>query len=154
MRIAINTETRQVVTWANEPLTSMELTRGDKFPLEIKFIAGAGYVELPAGAAVKVVFKQIGQYGGQILAGAVEWVKAGAASKAVYTVLLDMNTIQLNAALGADTPSIDLAMEIEWRYTQGSLAVRQTATPVPVTLSNDYIRGAEGSPVDVVVLFA
>lgn len=140
MRLAINADTRKVVTWAGEAIAGLSMTRRDVFPVELKFIQGVGYLELPEGATGQLALKQVGQWSGVILASGGDWVKTGEGREAVYTFLLSLDTPELNALFSQEPDSAALALEVTWSYPLGSLQARKTATAVPVTVSNDYIR--------------
>jgi hypothetical protein len=148
MRIAINTETRRVVTWAGAAIESLQITRGDSFPLEIKFIQGNGYVDVPENTAARVAFKAVGEFASEILAGSVLWQKAGVGSKAVYSMALNFNTTPIEGLFASEPASLNLVMEFEWSYSINSQFIRQTTIPVPVVLANDYARDADGTPVE------
>lgn len=142
MRIAINTGTRQVVTWANEPVTALDFTRGDIFPVEIRFIEGAGFIPLPAGATGRILLKPPGAFAGAPVAAALSWVATGSARTATYTFTLSLDTAPVAALFAEEPASCPLALEIEWQHS----GTRQTTIPVPVTLANEYIRQTEGTP--------
>jgi hypothetical protein len=146
MRIAINTETRKVVTWAAEPLTSLAMTRGDKFPVEVKFISGPTYIALPLGAAGKISLKRAGDFAGDTVAAAL-WTASGEGRNAVYSFFLDLDTVELNDFFDQEQPSLDFALEIEWVHPVGTNTLRQSSLPVPVVVSNDYIRQGDITPV-------
>jgi hypothetical protein len=148
MRIAINTETRGVVTWAGTVIESLQITRGDSFPLEIKFIQGNGYVDMPTNAQARIAFKAAGGFASEILAGSVLWEKAGSGAKAVYSMALNFNTTPIQALFASEPASLNLVMEFEWSYSINSQFIRQTTIPVPVVLANDYARDADGTPVE------
>ena len=140
MKIAIDTETRAVLTWRGEALLSLPMTRGDRFPVEVKFISSGKFVELASGAAGRLMLKRPGAYASAPAAAAASWVKSGAAASCVYTFDLGLNTQELTALLtGA---SVDLVLEIEWGY--GNIV--QSTVPVSVAVARDYIQGTEGTP--------
>jgi hypothetical protein len=143
MKIAINTDTRQVVTWAGEPVAGLAMTRRDKFPVEVKFISGATYVALPSGASLKLGLKAAGDFGGNTRAGSVQWVESGAGRTAVYTFFLNLDTVEMNALFAAEPESVAMALEVEWSYD----TMRLTVVPVPVAMANDYIREEDTTPV-------
>lgn len=151
MRIAINLDTRQVVSWANEPVESLAMTRSDRFPVEVRFIQGAGYVSLPAGAAGKLFLKPAGQYAAPAVAAASQWSATGIGGRnALYTFDLNLDTIQVAALFAQEPATVATALEIEWAYGN----VRQTSAPVSVALANEYIRATEGTPAEALDLRA
>ena len=119
-------------------IDSLSMTRGDRFPLEIRFISGGKFSSLPDGASGRVMLKQPGAYAADPLASASGWVKSGSAANAIYTFLLSLNTVPLNTLLTGY--SVNLVLEVEWTYGD----VIQTSLPVDVVVSQDYIRGNEG----------
>lgn len=139
MKIAINSDTRKVLSWGGELISDLAMTRRDVFPIEVKFIQGAGYVDLPDGSTGQLALKELGAWNGAIRASA-SWVKSGAGRTAVYTFMLSLDTPELNALFAEEPNSVSMAMEITWSYSIGSLQVRETAVAVPVIVSNDYIR--------------
>ena len=125
-------------------MPSLSMTRGDRFPVEVKFISSGKFVEWPAMASGKLMLKQPGAYTALPVASALGWVKSGSAANAVYKFDLNLNTVELNALLtGA---SVNLVLEIEWVYEN----VTQSSVPVPVVISKDYIQGNEAAPVNAV----
>lgn len=139
MKLAINADTRKVLSWGGEVIAGLAMTRRDVFPVEVKFIQGAGYVDLPDGSTGQLALKELGAWNGAIQASA-NWVKSGSGRAAVYTFMLSMDTPELNGLFAAEPDSVNMAMEITWSYSIGSLQVRETAVAVPVVVSNDYIR--------------
>ena len=148
MRIAIQKDTRQVVSWANEAIDSLSATRRDKFPVEVRFIEGAGYAALPAGAAGRLTLKLPGDYAGTPRVVTTAWAISGTGRNTIYTFPVDLNTQELATLFAQEPASISLVLEIEWVYNQGGLTgIRQTSVPVPVLVANDYIRENDGLPV-------
>jgi hypothetical protein len=155
MRIAIQKDTRQVVSWANEAIASLSFTRRDKFPVEVRFIEGAGYATLPAGATGRLALKLPGDYAGAARVVSPAWVISGTGRNTTYTFLVDLNTQEVATLFSQEPASISLALEIEWVYSQGGLTgVRQTSVPVPVIVANDYIRDTDGTPAAAIDLKA
>jgi hypothetical protein len=148
MRIAIDTERRAVVTWQGGAIAALSMTRGDRFPLEVRFISEGKFSSLPEGASGKLMLKRAGAYAAEPLAAALGWVKSGAAANTIYTFSLNLNTVQLNTALTGDT--LDLAMEVEWSHGD----TIQSSLPVSVVVARDYIQGSEGTPESAVDLKA
>ena len=140
MKIAINADTRKVLSWTGETIEALAMTRRDAFPVEVKFIQGAKYVELPVGAVGVLALKSRGVWGDVVRADGGSWVKAGEGRDAVYTFFLALDTVALGALFSGEPNNVELAMEISWSYTLGTLAVRETAVAVDVNVANDYIR--------------
>lgn len=140
MKLAIDSETRKILTWQGQEIASLAMTRGDRFPLELRFISGGKFSSLPEGALGKLMLKRPGAYAADPLAAALVWVKSGAAANAIYTFSLNLNTLELKSALVNDT--IALVLEVQW--THGEIV--QTSLPLPVVVAQDYIQGSEGVP--------
>jgi hypothetical protein len=66
----------------------------------------------------------------------------------VYGFFLRLDTVELLELFAGEPSSVDLAMELEWSY--GAPSVRSTSVPVPVVVSNDYIRENDGVPVEAI----
>jgi hypothetical protein len=118
MKLAINSDTRRVLSWGGEAITGLTMTRRDVFPVELKFIQGAGYGDLPDGSAGQLALKELGAWNGAIRATA-DWVKSGSGRNAVYTFMLSLDTPELNALFTAEPDSVNMAMEITWSYPVG-----------------------------------
>ena len=148
MKIAIDTETRAVLTWRGEALLSLPMTRGDRFPVELRFISGGKFSSLPEGASGKLMLKRAGAYAADPLAASLGWVKSGAAANTIYTFSLNLNTVQINSALTGNT--LELALEVEWSHGD----TIQSSLPVSVVVARDYIQGSEGIPEEAIDLRA
>jgi hypothetical protein len=144
MKIAINTETRGIVTWAGEPVSVLAMTRRDKFPVEIKFISGASYVALPEGAEVKLSLNAAGDFGSESAADISGGEVSGVGRGAVYTFLLNLDVARLDALFAGEPAVVDMVLEVQWSH--GS--TRLTAVPVAVAVSNDYIRDEDPLPTE------
>jgi hypothetical protein len=140
MRIAIDTDTRKILTWRGVDLASLSMTRGDRFPLELRFISAGKFASLPDGATGKLMLKRPGAYAADPLAAALGWVKSGEAANTIYTFSLNLNTVELKSALVGDT--LAMVLEVEWSHGQ----IVQTSLPLPVVVAQDYIQGSEGVP--------
>jgi hypothetical protein len=142
MRIAIDTETKRLLTWGSAPISSLQATRHDRFPVELRFLAAGSYAELPAEAEGRLSVKRPGDFAGPTLAAATSWVKSGVGARSIYAFDLGLGTAEIATLFSEEPASIDLVLEIQW--TIGSQ--RLTATPVPLVLANDYIRESDGTP--------
>jgi hypothetical protein len=140
MRIAIDTDTRKILTWRGVDLASLSMTRGDRFPLEVRFVSAGKFASLPDGATGKLMLKRPGAYAADPLAAALGWVKSGEAANTIYTFSLNLNTVELKSALVGDT--LAMVLEVEWSHGQ----IVQTSLPLPVVVAQDYIQGSEGVP--------
>ena len=145
MRIAIDVDSRNVLTWAGVAIEALDATCRDRFPVNVKFISNGRYVELPSDAVGTLSLKVPGAWAGNVIASGGAWVKTGAEKTAVYSFFLRLDTVELAALFAAEPDSVALAIEIEWSY--GSPMVRSTSRPLPVTVANDYIRETDGLPV-------
>ena len=148
MRIAIDTESRAIVTWQGGEIASLSMTRGDRFPLEVRFISGGKFSSLPDDASGRLMLKLAGAYAADPLAAALGWVKSGTAANTIYTFSLNLNTVQLNSALTGDT--LELALEVEWSHGN----TIQSSVPVSVVVARDYIQDSEGIPEESIDLKA
>lgn len=146
MRIAIDTDSRRVLTWQGVAVEELSFSRLARFPVEVKMLRGPSVISLPDGAAARLALKTLGAYAGVFVALAGAWIKSGTAASTVYTFDLDLNTAAIEALFSSNTTTLDLVMEIEWTYSYNGLPVRQTSLPVPVSLGNSYIRTTEGTP--------
>jgi hypothetical protein len=142
MRIGIDLDTQGSLTWAATPLEALQATRHDRFAVEVRFFSNGAYAELPAGASGRLSIKQRGDYAGPTLASATSWGKSGTGARAIYTFDLSLDTQEIEALFTEEPASIALALEIQW----ATATSRLTAAPVPLTLSNDYIRESDGIP--------
>lgn len=156
MQIAIDLSTRSVLTWTGEPITALSMTCRDRFPVDLRFISNGRFVELPEGAAGKLSMKVPGAWAGSPRAIGESWVKSGVTKSVIYRFFLRLDTVELLALFSDEPGSVSLAMEIEWVYDTPSspVTVRQTSKPVPVVVSNDYIRETDGLPVTALDLKA
>jgi hypothetical protein len=143
MRIAIDTDSRKVLTWQGVALESIDVVRRDRFPLEVKMIFGASAKELPADATGAFAIKVPGMFASGAIASASAWAKTGTGSSAIYTFDVNLNTSGMATLFTGEPASVNLVLEVAWTYT----GVRLTSVPLPVVVANDYIRGDEGSPV-------
>ena len=139
MQIAIDLSTRSVLSWAGVPVDRLAMTRGDKFPVDVKFIYGNGYLELPGEGAGKLFLKHAEDYAGGPLAGAIGWEKTGSKRNALYSFYLNLHTAEMDALFADERAAVVLTLEIQYEYLLGNL-VRQSTLPVLVDITNDYIR--------------
>ena len=145
MRIAIDVDSRNVLTWAGVAIPALDATCRDRFPVDVKFISNGRYVELPSDAVGVLAVKVPGAWAGNVIANGGTWVKTGAGKTAVYSFFLRLDTVELAALFASEPDSVALAIELEWSY--GSPVVRNTSRPLPLTVANDYIRETDGLPV-------
>lgn len=143
MRIAIDTDSRKVLTWQGVALESLDVVRRDRFPLEVKMIFGASAKELPVDATGAFALKVPGAFASTPIASASSWLKSGSGSSAVYTFDVNLNTAAMATLFVGEPASVSLVLEVAWAYA----GVRLTSVPLPVVVANDYIRGDEGAPV-------
>jgi hypothetical protein len=153
MQIAIDLSTRSVLSWTGEPITALSMTCRDRFPVDLRFISGGRFVELPEDAAGKLSMKVPEVFAGLVRATAESWVKSVVARVVTYQFFLRLDTVELLELFLSEPESVNLAMEVEWSYGADP-TVRQTSTPVPVVVLNDYIRETDGVPVNALDLKA
>ena len=134
--------------WDGAPLPrELFAARRDRVPLEIKFMQ-SGFRDLPEGAYGRAGIKIEGQQGGQYLAYSESWLKSGVGRDAVYTFVIDLNTLNLESLFLVDPAPAFVAaiLEMEWGYPIGGAVSRETSLPVKVRIANDYINGNEDEP--------
>lgn len=146
MQIAIDLSTRTVMTWTGVAISSLAMTCRDRFLVDVRFISNGKFVELPEGAEGKLGLKTPKAWAGQARAYSLSWEKT-IAKPVVYRLFLRLDTAELIELFAGEPESVDLEMELEWTYSLGSTPIRQTSKPVPVIISNDYIRETDGLPV-------
>jgi hypothetical protein len=145
MRLAINLDNRR--TYADpestSPLTSLDVVRGDTYPVELLFFR-EGVAELLGDApTITLGIKIAGRHEGEFLASNQVWTPSGSS----YSGKLSLRTDQARAISTAD--SARCALEVSW-IVDGD---EQTSLAVPVTLHADYIKGDEGVPDDATPSF-
>lgn len=145
MQIAIDLSTRTVMTWTGVAITSLGMTCRDRFLVDVRFISNGQFVELPEGAQGKLSIKAPRAWAGQARAFSLSWEKT--IKPVVYRFFLRLDTIELIELFAGEPDSVGLEMEIEWVYNLGATPIRQTSKPIPVVISNDYIRETDGLPV-------
>ncbi len=136
------------MTWTGVAVEVLAMTCRDKFPVDVKFISLGRYVDLPSGALGALSLKVPGSWSGVVRATGGQWTKTGVGKDAVYGFFLRLDTVELLELFAGEPSSVDLAMELEWSY--GAPSVRSTSVPVPVVVSNDYIRENDGVPVEAI----
>lgn len=146
MQIAIDLSTRTVMTWTGVAISSLAMTCRDRFLVDVRFISNGKFVELPEGAEGKLGLKTPKAWAGQARAYSLSWEKT-IAKPVVYRLFLRLDTIELIELFVGEPESVNLEMELEWTYSLGLTPIRQTSKPVPVVISNDYIRETDGLPV-------
>lgn len=144
MRISIDLDTRELRTWAGAAITTLSAKRRDRFPVEVRFVRGGVITDLGTGATGILGVKALNEFGDGYLAAALSWVKSGSGTSAVYTFDLNLNTTEVGTAFADDPETIAAALEIEWLIGN----FRESTLALPLTLSNDYIRGDENAPTD------
>jgi hypothetical protein len=117
-------------------------------PVEVRFTRGYVPTALPDGAVGRIGIKPPGAQEGQFLVFSNEWAVSlpeGALAPS-YTFVLNLNTMAMEA-LFADAPeSLRMMLEIEWQYDLSGTPCTQTSRPIPINITNDYIKGTEGTP--------
>ena len=147
MRLIVDLDLRQVVTGlgVRQVIPALYLTRGDALDLEVQFSRGGVAVDLGTPTLFFCV-KTVGDYDGAPLALCTSFTKVGMGDGAYWVGNPDLNTNELNAALGvgagADLASVTANCEIGY-----TLAGRQTTTrAIACIVENDLYRGDEGVP--------
>ena len=149
MRVAINLDNLKSVMWDGSPLPREIFTaRHDRVPFEVKFLQGGVLRELPEGAVGRAGVKIESQQAGNYLAYSDSWVKSGAGRDAVYTFVLDLNTISVESLFSTVPPPafVSAVLEMQWGYPVGGVVSRETSLPVKIRIANDYVQGNEAVP--------
>lgn len=135
-----------------DALGGLTFKRGDTVRIDVIFARDVKKQELPGGATGRIGIKRFGDYSGPYLANASAWEQAGSGEDAIYSFEINLNTVELNAALGEDPSGVSAMFEMEF-VVGDSVTSSQT---VPATITNDVIKGgeagaiviAEGEPVN------
>jgi hypothetical protein len=142
MRLAIDLETRRFLSADLRPITSIQVKRRDLVPFELQFANGNEVVELPSSANIVLGIKQEGDFAGEFLSFGT-FSKSGTGTNTKYLLDLSFNTVALNQAFPAAEPaSLSAMLEVEWSTGSNIFS----SITLPVTISNDVIRGDEGTP--------
>lgn len=148
MRLAIDMDTRKAFSWQGAFLERLWAARHDRMPIEVRFTRANMPCALPEGAVGRAGIKRPGDQEGQLVVFSDQWAVSTApdSSAPTYTFLLDLNTTGMEA-LFADAPErVPMILEIEWQYAVGDLLCTQTSRPLAINITNDYIKGTEGTP--------
>jgi hypothetical protein len=124
------------------PLTSIQLKRGDSCQIDVQFARAGVVVELDSLASGVLGIKTFGDYDGAFLCLSESWVKTGTGTATTYTFDLDLDTLALAAVLTGDTASVTAMLEIE--VTIGTTSF--STSTLKTYISNDVIQGGEGNP--------
>lgn len=135
----------------NSQVTSLAFIRGDSTSIDLSFIQNGLIVELDSSATGIFGCKPSGKYDADYIVSALSWTKSGTGVSTIYTFNPSFNTDQLNSLLASgdgnsnnDVPSITILGEISW-----TVSGKITSTGgISVSVSNDVIKGNEGSPTD------
>ena len=149
MRLYVDLDLRQVVTGlgVKQPVSTIYLTRGDALDLEIQFTQ-AGAVVDPTPDSVFFCIKSQGDHDGDPLVLLTAFAKTGSGNSAIWTGQPNLNTADLNTALGigAGADVASLIASAEFCFIKSG---RQTTTRVVrCTIENDLYRVDEEAPVD------
>lgn len=148
MRLAIDIDTRKPSSWNGGFLERLWAARHDRMPVELRFTRGHVPCALPEGAVGRVGIKSPGDQEGQLVVFSDAWVVSTpeGESAPTYTFVLNLNTEDMEA-LFADAPErVPMTLEIEWQYEVGGTLCTQTSRPLAINITNDYIKGTEGTP--------
>jgi hypothetical protein len=127
-------------------VSALTFKRGDNLALAVKFCSGTTILELASGATGKMGMKEVGDFDGDLVGGALSWTKTGTGTSTVYTFDLNLNTAELNTLLGvgeaADVASVNLNMEMEY-IVSGQVTSSNT---ILATVQNDVNRDEDETP--------
>lgn len=152
MQLAVNLDSRAIVSWGGLALESLSMTRNDRVAIELKFIRGSGFIALPVDSRVSVGVKRPGFFNEGVRAIGVAGAVIGSGRKAFYPVDLVLNTVEMNALFTQEPASVDAILEIEIQaLNQPAPAQRylKTAIPIPLVVLNEYLRDGETPPIPV-----
>ena len=116
----------------------LQASRGDRFPVELRFRKNAQTIELPGGTVGRIVFRIAGDFSGDFVIRA-PWRKFGRATKAYYLFNVNFEHPDLDdlfVTLAGEVGVVDLIIEFEWE--RGPLRV--SSQPVAIKVLNDYSR--------------
>jgi hypothetical protein len=148
MRLSLDIDTRKPSSWSGAFLERLWAARHDRMPVEVRFTRFNMPCALPEGAVGRVGIKAPGDQEGALVVFSNAWVVSTPEgdSAPTYTFTLDLNTVAMEA-LFADSPErVPMTLEIEWQYEVGGTLCTQTSRPLPINITNDYIKGTEGTP--------
>jgi hypothetical protein len=147
MRLYFDLDLRQLVTspGVRQVVANVALTRGDALDLEVQFVR-AGVVQDPDPDSLFFCVKQAGDFDGEPLVLTTDFVKTGSGTTAYWTCQPNLNTTQLDEALGVgeavDIPTLTASGEIGFVIDD-----RQTTCRLfRCLIENDLFRGGEGTP--------
>jgi hypothetical protein len=148
MRLLVDLETGAWSTWANAQTSSISLRRRDRLVVAVRFGRGGQVVEWPENAAGTFAIKL--EFGGQFVALAPFWTPSGYGADRHYSFDVNLNTQELEALFAEEPASVSLLAEVS--VTSGAQIFSSETLRVVVT--NDVIRGDEGTPAAAIELKA
>jgi len=148
MRLLVDLETGAWSTWANAQTSSISLRRRDRLVVAVRFGRGGQVVEWPENAAGTFAIKL--EFGGQFVALAPSWTPSGYGADRHYSFDVNLNTQELEALFAEEPASVSLLAEVS--VTSGPQIFSSETLRVVVT--NDVIRGDEGTPAAAIELKA
>jgi hypothetical protein len=153
MRFYLDLSSRQLVYGPGNNLTVTErlaLTRGDYPTFEISFMSNGVVVDNGA-TGVFFCLKKVGENDGAPLALATSFTKTGTGADTVWTGDVNLNTNELNAALGVGSEAADLnSLVVNGEFGFVINGRTTTSRLLSVLIENDLYRGGESVPTDAV----
>lgn len=125
--------------------SSLTAKRGAKGPVVVRVVRNGTVIELPEDATAILGILAKGDFGGDYLASAFEFVKAGSGSNTTYTFFLNLDTEEMDALFEEEGTEIseELALELVFSSTSGNIHLPSIA--VPFFMENAYVTGS-GDP--------
>ena len=148
MRLSLDIDTRKPSSWSGAFLERLWAARHDRMPVELRFTRANVPCALPEGAMGRVGIKAPGDQEGALVVFSDAWVVSTpeGAPAPTYTFVLDLNTVAMEALFAEAPERVPMTLEIEWQYEVGGTLCTQTSRPLPINITNDYIKGTEGTP--------
>lgn len=141
----IESQAALVSLTARQAIASLRYKRHDTPIVPWRFIENGEATELPVGTILVFGIKPNGVFTGDYLASAVTYSKEGEGSNAVYKMLLDLDTVGIEALFATPTTKqIEVTAELEITFPDGR--VISSVDDIPIVIKNDYVKGGEGGP--------
>jgi hypothetical protein len=140
-----------------DPVRLLEFKRDTSAEINVRFWLAGIRQELAVDAAGEIGIKPAGEYDGELLVYAGEWVKTGTETDTFYTFTPAFDGAAITAQLGSgdgntenDEVSVTGMLEIKW-IAEGKKHRTQT---VQAIVSNDVLKDGDVTPTPIVTLWA
>lgn len=142
----VDSQAAYISATVRQALAQVKYKRHDCPLLKWQFIRDGVVAELPNGSTGKFGVKAKADFDGDYLAAALSWSKSGEGSATVYSMLLNLNTTEIEELFTSDSVSeITLAGELEITI-EGR--VISSVDDISFVIRNDYNQGDEGQVED------